>query len=87
MAKRNLYQEIIKIENFLHKIYSIPLEESELYHYWAYWDDLKKEQKRRGFGGCDDVRAAGAVLDELSIPNIDVSADDSDKKGWRVYWR
>ena len=83
-------------KNFLDKVHSIIEEDGEplvsgisskTMIYWAYWEDLKEEQEKRGLKGGDDVRVAGYVLDQLGIKNDVVDVYDSDEKGWKIFWR
>lgn len=62
--------------------------EGEFYYYKAKWDDLKKEQKRRGLSGGDDVRVAGFILDQLGIffNRVYVSDMEEEYSGWVVFW-
>jgi len=67
--------------------------DGEFYYYKANWNDLKKEQKKQGKEGGDDVRAAGYVLDQLGIPNervyaSDMETDENGKEieGWIIFW-
>lgn len=63
---------------------------NDIFTHWAYWDNLKAKQERLSLEGCDDVRAAGGVLDMLKIPNKEVFAweeDNGKDDGWRIAWK
>jgi predicted enzyme related to lactoylglutathione lyase len=84
------------MKKFIDKIHSFieemgePLKSGmsgEILTYWIKWEDLKKEQKRRGLNGGDDVRMAKFVLDQLGIKNNYVEVDDTEENDWVVYWR
>lgn len=61
--------------------------DGETYYYWAKWSELKREHKRRGLGGFDDVRCAGGVLEDLGIPFTISIAGTNEKNQWIIFWR